>query len=399
VSTYLLCLLTALPVPALGESAPTPRPPAPVAATFADAVYAPVPVLPEFEQLSLQFAPESEPDADANADRSIIRGQSTQYDEEPPAANSQIFSPGMILQPFAAAPPAYGYDPFNGQPPPPAPMYYDPYNSFGFGVYPPQPFRCGWSIRADAGFITRENLSGVFPGSMQINEYNIAGRYSAPISPGIIFSWTPEANIRTWSGPSSIPLPGSAYRFASDFELVFRNESPWSVQIGFTPQIGTDLKDNLDSNSYFWDGRGILFYRASPTFLIALGAAYWNRAHDRVIPYAGFVWTPTDRLEFNIMFPQSRISYNLGMLGNRGYWIYGTGGYNIEAYNIQLQGFGKDRIQFADYRLMLGLRSEGPRMAAFIEGGWVLDRQVDFSYLIPGFTIGNGYMARVGVRF
>jgi hypothetical protein len=38
-------------------------------------------------------------------------------------------------------------------------------------------------------------------------------------------------------------------------------------------------------------------------------------------------------------------------------------------------------------------------MAAFIEGGWVLDRQVDFSYLIPGFTIGNGYMARVGVRF
>jgi hypothetical protein len=95
--------------------------------------------------------------------------------------------------------------------------------------------------------------------------------------------------------------------------------------------------------------------------MVALGVAFWNRVDNFLIPYAGVVWTPNDYWEFRIMFPKSRISYFLGNWWGSAAWVYCGLEYNVEAYQISLVGpSGQDeKIQIADYRAVVGLRSEG----------------------------------------
>ena len=70
-------------------------------------------------------------------------------------------------------------------------------------------------------------------------ELNAAWRYTTgwPASfPSVIFSWTPEFNYRSWSGPTTPALPENVFRFASDFELATPGNNPISLQLGFTPR-------------------------------------------------------------------------------------------------------------------------------------------------------------------
>jgi hypothetical protein len=53
----------------------------------------------------------------------------------------------------------------------------------------------------------------------------------------------------------------------------------------------------------------------------------------------------------------------------------------------------------SDYRFLLGLRSDNGFVSSFVEGGWVIDRQVNFQHSTPGFDIGDGWMVRTGIRF
>lgn len=337
-----------------------------------------------------------------------LRGQSpstSPYDDQPAldratTENAQVpaqAAPGYIAPPAQAVP--FGSDPFLAQPPGVYNPLIDP--SLAFGAVGPQPYRFGWTSRYDVGYMPSSSTSDGL-GNFTIFEANAALRYATP-SPAadVIFAWTPEFNYRSWSGPQLIDLPGSVYRFASDFELSTPANQPWSMQLGFTPAIVSDLHAPLNRDGFNFDGRGVLFYRASPEWQFAFGAMYLNRVRDQVIPYAGLIWTPNDRWEFRLMFPKSRISYFLGNVGGAATWIYGGVEYNIEAYQIGLAGpdGSNEKIQIEDFRGVIGLRTDSCGVATFVEAGWVFDRDVAFKHGTPGFDINTGFIGRLGIRF
>ena len=331
----------------------------------------------------------------------IVRGQNT-YDEDPVTKNPatppvETFAAPPEVQGTVGQSGTYPNDPFMGQPPGGP----DPFGGqSSFGVFGPQPYRFGWSSRYDAGYLFSENTKGT-AGTFAVAEANAALRYSAPLVNGMVFSWTPEFNSRSWSGPSGVALPAQVYRLASDFEIATQGPGPWSGQFGFTPAAVSDFQKSLNRQGYTFDGRAVIFYRAAPELTLAFGALYWNRVKDYVLPYAGVIWTPDDQWELRLMFPKSRISYFVGnsMFGTA-LWLYASGEYNVEAYQVNIADTGvKDRIELSDYRLMLGLRSEGGGISSFVEGGYVIDRHVRFQGPTPGFSINNGPMVRAGIRF
>jgi len=364
--------------------------------------------------------------------RNFVRGQTPTYDDNPyygspggvPGGETYA-QPGLGVEGFQGAP--YG-DPY-GAPAGPgmpgaAPFQMSPYGSDPFlgqpggdvcgdgcyGVFGPQPFHYGWQSFYDVGWLPKESTGGV-PGKFEVLEFNMAWRYTTPTPSGMIFAWTPQGNIRLWSGPTGEPppaammppigvaLPGQVYRIASDFELTIP-AGPWSAQLGFTPAVVSDFEDNLSSDGYSFDGRGVLFYRASPAWMFAFGAAYWDRVKDRVIPYAGVVWTPNDRWEFRLLFPKSRISWFLGSYNGVAWWFYGSGEFNVEAYEVKIENTGvKDRIEVSDWRLLLGIRTESAGISTFIEGGWVIDRHAHFKGPTTDFGIDDGWLLRAGLRF
>ncbi len=314
----------------------------------------------------------------------------------------------------------------NYQPPPPAysgqPMTFDPFmgppagnpymqhgtpnaGMFAFGANGPQPYRYGWTTRIDAGILPKEQVKGPM-GQFGVTETDVELEFTAPTSMGGIFSLTPQFGYRGWSGPDNggTGLPGSVYRFGLDMELATPENcgcGPWSFQLGFNPSINSDFEDNTTSDAYNWDGRGILFFRQSPHFLWAFGAGFWDRVNDRVIPYAGVVWTPNDRWEWRLVFPEPRISYFLGSYGGLAQWMYVRAEYHVEAYEITEQSTGvKDKIELEDWRAMLGYRWDNGFVNGYIEGGWVFGRNVGFltnSQL--GFDVSSGFIGRIGIRF
>ena len=144
----------------------------------------------------------------------------------------------------------------------------------------------------------------------------------------------------------------------------------------------------------------MLFFRNSPHLMWVLGAGYWDRVDDMVIPYAGLVFTPNDLWEWRLLFPEARISYFLGNIHGYNKWIYANFEYHVESYEIDRQpGNLTEQIQLEDYRILLGLRMESGPVVTFIEGGWVFGREVSFGGSTPGFDIDTGFIGRVGVRF
>jgi hypothetical protein len=337
-----------------------------------------------------------------------VRAQSPDLGADP----SLSAQPDAMTLPQGTVPPnsVYLTDPFAGGAPVTCPT--TPYSASPFGMCDPgmvfgavgqQPYRFGWVTRFDVGFMPEANTSGGL-GKFEIFETNLAARYTAGIPEGfpeLIFGWTPEFNLRTWEGPQFLALPGNVYRFASDFELSTPGNNPVSAQIGFTPAFVSDLDASPSSDAWNFDGRGVVFIKADPVTTIAIGTQYLDRVDDQFIPYAGIIWTPSDRFEARLMFPEARISYLVGGNGAAATWVYGSFDYNVEAYQIALRGPDGDheKIQIEDYRAMLGLRVDDGNVAAFIEAGYVFERDVDFAHGTPSFEIAPGFISRVGLRF
>lgn len=330
----------------------------------------------------------------------VVRGQAPTYD--PGAVAAPAAPPPTEAFVAPGTPGVYG-DPFLGGAPPTNAYGYTADPNLGYGLVGPQPYRFGWSSRYDVGWLPSE---GTDPdkGDFEIFEVNTAWRYTTGYpsgGAGWIFSWTPEFNYRSWQGPPGVDLPGSVYRFASDFELATSAQNPVSVQLGFTPAIVSDLAQNLNADAYQFDGRAVAFLRASPELMVALGVTILDRNRDYILPYAGVVWTPSPYWEFRLLFPKSRVSLFLGDFGGTSAWLYTGVEYNVEAYAIDLAGPNGDneKIELVDYRWTFGLRTESFGVSSFIEGGYVFAREANFLNGTPDFDINNGFMLRGGLRF
>jgi hypothetical protein len=336
--------------------------------------------------------------------RPVFRGQAPSTYDEGAAAGAVGGPATTYVPPGGVVPPpggVYGADPFLGGG---APV--DPYGGYGgapspgYGLVGPQPYQFGWSSRYDVGWLPMQQTDPNV-GDLEMLEANAAWRHTSPGWGGTIFSWTPEVNFRALEGPGGVNLPGQLYRFASDFELATPANSPWSFQFGFTPAIVSDLQDNLNSDSYQFDGRAVGFYRASPEVMFALGFVVYDRVKDYVLPYAGVVWTPSPCWEFRLLFPKSRISYFLGDWGGTSAWLYTGVEFNVEAYSIDLAGPNgeNEKIEFVDYRAVLGVRTESFGVSSFVEAGYIFGREANFLNGTPDFDIDNGFMVRGGLRF
>jgi hypothetical protein len=319
------------------------------------------------------------------------------YDDDPlSGAMPQTFAPG------SGAP--YLADPGMGPPPAGDPgSMFDP--GLSFGAVGPQPYRFGWTSRYDVGILPDEGVhGGGASGKFGVFEANAALRYTTGWPAGLpnwIFSWTPEFNYRSWSGPTTPALPPNVFRFASDFELATPGNNPLSFQLGFTPAFVSDFVASPSSDAWNYDARGVVFLRTSPQLMFALGAAFWHRVDDILIPYAGIVWTPNDYWELRLLFPKSRISYFLGNWWGGSAWVYGGVEYNVEAYQIfvPIPASLDEKVQISDYRALFGLRSEGGGVTGFVEVGWVFAREAKFLHGTPGFDINTGFVGRLGLRF
>jgi len=320
----------------------------------------------------------------------VIRGQSPSTYETPP-----IMAPS-----YNTAPPLFGgssRDPF---------LYGDPVigdpggGTILSGVNGPQPYRMGFTPKFDYSFLAPASTNAPGVGRFGTNEFNAELSHVQTVGPGWIFTNTPQFGYRNWTGPNAPNLPSSVYRLGWDLTLATPIVGLWSMQIDFNPSLNSDFQSNLARQSLNLDGNAMLFYRASPQWMVVMGVGYWDRVDKIILPYAGVVWNPNDVWEFRLLFPKSRINYFIGNFGGAAHWLYATGEYHVESYQIDQSGVSShQQIQIQDWRFAVGLRSEHQYYDKFVEVGYVLGRSVEFLQLTPGFNINDTLMLRAGVKF
>ena len=358
-------------------------------AYFGETEALPVPRLPMPEALR---AGVSNPRA-AQAGRPVIRGQNPSTFETP-----AIMAPSNgVMTPFSGAgvsdPVLYSPDPVLG----------GPGTTTLSGVNGPQPYRLGYTPRFDYTYLASAGTNSPNVGKFESNNFDFELAHTMPVGPGWAFTSTPQAGMRLWEGPITVDLPGAVYRLGWDLTLAAPLSGPWSMQLDFNPSINSDFGESLGSEAWNLDGNAMFFYRTSPQLMWVLGAGYWDRVDNIFLPYAGVVWNPNDLWELRLLFPKTRISYFLGNIGNGAHWIYASGEYHVESYQIEAPGLGeRQQVQLSDWRVGVGLRSDHGWYDKSIEVGYVFGRQAEFlrntaSY--PNFDINSTFMVHYSVRF
>jgi hypothetical protein len=100
------------------------------------------------------------------------------------------------------------------------------------------------------------------------------------------------------------------------------------------------------------------------------------------------------------MFPKSRLSYYLGQPWGIDLWGYYAAEYNLDAYEIDLQGPEmSSRGEIRDYRFVKGISGNRGIFTLFAEIGLVTDRKVHFRGGPPDFKIGDALFFRTGLYF
>ena len=331
-------------------------------------------------------------------DTSLVRAQN--YDEDPSGGNlnQQTFAAPPIGAPFSQQGTVWpGYSgPVapNGMLDGPAPA------ATMQGINGPQPFRFGWTSKFDVGFLPEERASSVGTGKFSIFEFNSEIRYTAPTPMQWIFSVAPQFNLRLWDGPTTPGLPGDVYRFGTDLQLTSPTWGPYTFEFGFNPSLNTSFEQAISSEAWNFDGRGAVFIRTTPQWLLVLGAMYWDRVDGIVLPYAGLVYTPNEYVEIRALFPRADASLFIGTPWGVPQWLYIAGEYHVEAYEIERSAAVEDQLQIQDWRAVLGIRSEHAGMTSFLEGGWVFDRKGEFRNTAPAkFDVASGFIVRFGLRW
>ena len=338
----------------------------------------------------------------------------------PPGSGPTITSPDMSLPVYqenttwnAFSPPGYS-DPFlqpnyatpgSQMSPYGAQQGIPPQGMTAYGANGAQPYRFGWQNRVDVSWMPGRAVSapvGGATGNQEIFGVDYELAYGTPFIPGWILNWTNQFSYRNWNGPDGgINIANDLYRFGLDFELETPQAGPFSISLGVTPSINTDFRADIMDEGFQLDGRGILFMQLDQYWTLGLGAMYWDRVDDRIIPWAGLIYRD-DYWEWQLMYPEARVSV---FLGNEAYWskwLYVRAEYHVEAYGVEstFAGVTSDtQVEMEDYRVLAGLKMDGGTYNWFFEGGWVFNREVTFANATPGYDIGNGFIGQIGLRF
>ncbi len=353
----------------------------------------------------------------ADSERLTIRAQSPGPVLMPPVDTTTVFQPAPYdpNAPFMD-PGVGGGQPYN--PAYPAPVPYDPLSTdIGSSVYPfgttpgafglngPQPYRFNsWSERFDAFYMSSAGTNHPAIGDFNMWGVDFNKDFPIPIAGNWVFTTTMDYGGRFLEGPrgnlTNSHLPGDLHRLGLGFKLASPMTYGWGFEVSVEPWLATDFGAPPSSKAFLFDGQIAALWQMSPQLMWVFGVSYWDRVDSIVLPYGGLVWTPNDYWEFRLVFPKPRVTAFIGAPMGIPTWLYATGEYHVEAYEVNSLNAGqKDRVQFSDWRAMGGIRWETPRVTTFLEAGWIFDRKVKFDKFGGDFDIDSGFTTRIGLRF
>jgi hypothetical protein len=239
---------------------------------------------------------------------------------------------------------------------------------------------------------------------LEINSTEISASFAFPFffnpSPVVV---TPGFAVHLLDGPLTPPALGDLPPRLFDAYL----DAAWqpvmtswlSADLGLRVGVYSDFED-FTSDSIRVMARGLAVASFSARFQVAAGAVYLDRNEVKILPAGGFIWVPHQDTRYEIIFPYPRVSHRLTTIGNTDVWWYAGGEYGGGSWTIKHGNGASDVIDYNDLRVFTGLELVGLRgFKAWMEAGFVWDREIIYVSTIPPFKPDDTVMVRGGVSY
>jgi hypothetical protein len=214
---------------------------------------------------------------------------------------------------------------------------------------------------------------------------------------------TPGFAVHYLQGPQNVDLPPRLYDSYVDFRWLSQVTPTLGLDLALTPGVFSDF-DQESSKSFRMQGHGAAAWTWNETTKFVVGAAYLDRPDVEIIPIGGVIWTPTDDLKLDLIFPTPRISRRMYWNGERNDdiqdWIYIAGEFNGDAWAIRRTDGSNDLVVLSDYRLVLGVeRKVTGGLSSRVEIGYVFGRRIKYRSDTPDFHPTDTVMLRGGLTY
>lgn len=188
---------------------------------------------------------------------------------------------------------------------------------------------------------------------------------------------TPRGGWHFLDGPPTTDLPPRLYDLSVDTTIYLPLNERWTAQASLAPGFYTDGKATKDA--FRMTGRALAFYRWSPELQLAGGFVYLGRKDVVALPAAGLVYTPTDDLKFDLMFPKPRAGYRYHHDLERERWVYCSGELGGGSWAVRRINGDDDVATYRDFQLLVGIEHKEPGVINWqLEGGYAFSRRVEY---------------------
>jgi hypothetical protein len=328
----------------------------------------------------------------------------------PSTAAAQIPQDGVYAPPAASIDPADFYsDPYTPQDPSLMPDAGDPFLSPEYGQCDPA-LQCApfYQRFQPVNRIQFEHTYLAPWGSthLGLNESEISATFALPWRTGVApLLVTPGFAIQWWDGPE-FPLELPPRTYSAWLDLAWHPQvTPWfGASLSVRPGIYSDF-EFVNSDSFRIKASGLAIFTLSPRWQIAAGAVYLDRNKIKLLPAGGFVYTPSDDVRWELIFPQPKLAQRLTTFGNTHVWWYVGGEYGGDSWTVESEvlspGF-RDQVDYNDIRVYLGLEwkpCDGVSgISGHLEVGYVFDRELVYRSF-GEHDLSETLMVRGGIRY
>jgi hypothetical protein len=214
---------------------------------------------------------------------------------------------------------------------------------------------------------------------------------------------TPFYGVHFLDGPVTPDVPPRLHDAAITFQNIRPINDRWLAMFDITlGQYADD--DNFDSSEAFRvTGGGAGVYRSSDQWKWVLGATYVDRINTKILPIAGFIYTPNDDYEYNLVFPLPKISRRLPWSeapGRDERWAYLGGEFGGGKWAVQRVDGTTDRLDITDWRVFVGLeRRIVGGLSRHVEIGYVFLRKLEYQEDGNEIDLSDTLMVRGGLTY
>lgn len=214
---------------------------------------------------------------------------------------------------------------------------------------------------------------------------------------------TPFYAVHFLDGPTTPNVPPRLHDAAITFQNIRPINDRWLAMFDVTVgQYADDASfDSTEATRVTGGGAGV--YRSSDRWKWVLGATYVDRIHTKILPVFGFVYTPNDDYEYNLVFPVPKIARRLPWSdapGRDERWAYIGGEFGGGKWAVRQDDGTTDRLDITDWRVFLGLeRRIVGGLSRRIEVGYVFLRQLEYQEVGSEIDLSDTLMVRAGMTY